>query len=254
MCALESDLDILQQGDETEIGEKGNKLHESQTTNARLGINLSGGQKARVSLARAVYQNSDLYLLDDPLSAVDSHVGRHIFDKVIGPKGMLRNKTRILVTHGITFLKDVDLIVHVDEGRILEMGSYNELLLKDEKFADLITEYEKGQDSSSSVDTPSETPRSGDQAFEEYDDTTMSILESGDLDSPTNLARQMSTVSTLAHRQSSIRRSITPPISPETKRKEISSGEENPDGDKLIQAESIQTGRVKMGVYLVYMR
>ena len=58
----------------------------------RQGINLSGGQKQRVSLARAVYQDSDIYLLDDPLSAVDSHVGKHIFDKVLGPQGMLKNK------------------------------------------------------------------------------------------------------------------------------------------------------------------
>ena len=64
----------------TEIGEKG--------------INLSGGQKQRVSLARAVYFDADIYLLDDPLSAVDSHVGKHIFDKVIGPKGKLRKKVR----------------------------------------------------------------------------------------------------------------------------------------------------------------
>ena len=53
---------------------------------------MSGGQKQRVSLARAVYQDSDIYLLDDPLSAVDSHVGKHIFDKVLGPQGMLKNK------------------------------------------------------------------------------------------------------------------------------------------------------------------
>lgn len=58
------------------------------------GLNLSGGQKQRVSLARAVYRNADVYLLDDPLSAVDTHVGQHIFDKVIGPKGILRDKVR----------------------------------------------------------------------------------------------------------------------------------------------------------------
>ena len=56
------------------------------------GINLSGGQKQRVSLARAVYFNADIYLLDDPLSAVDSHVGKHIFENVLGPRGMLKNK------------------------------------------------------------------------------------------------------------------------------------------------------------------
>ncbi len=71
-CALKPDFDILMNGDMTEIGEKG--------------INLSGGQKQRVSLARAVFSNRDIYLLDDPLSAVDSHVGKHIFDKVIGPQ------------------------------------------------------------------------------------------------------------------------------------------------------------------------
>ena len=71
-------------------------LHISQQNIFSLqGINLSGGQKQRVALARACYQNSDIYLLDDPLSAVDSHVGKDIFDKVIGPKGMLRNKVKL---------------------------------------------------------------------------------------------------------------------------------------------------------------
>ena len=60
---------------------------------------MSGGQKQRVSLARAVYQDSDIYLLDDPLSAVDSHVGKHIFDKVLGPQGLLKDKVLPLYTH-----------------------------------------------------------------------------------------------------------------------------------------------------------
>ena len=59
------------------------------------GINLSGGQKQRVSLARAVYQEADVYYFDDPLSAVDSHVGKHIFDKVIGPEGLLKEKVKL---------------------------------------------------------------------------------------------------------------------------------------------------------------
>ena len=77
-CSLTTDLAIMPAGDKTEIGEKG--------------INLSGGQKQRISLARAVYADADIYMLDDPLSAVDSHVGKHIFDNVIGPNGVLKNK------------------------------------------------------------------------------------------------------------------------------------------------------------------
>ena len=98
-CALEPDLKILPAGDMTEIGEKvsnrGSLCSATLFLHLRLfpqGINLSGGQKQRVSLARAVYQDADIYLLDDPLSAVDSHVGKHIFDKVIGPAGVLKNK------------------------------------------------------------------------------------------------------------------------------------------------------------------
>ena len=96
-CALQTDLDILPGGDATEIGEKG--------------INLSGGQKQRISLARAVYNDAEIYLLDDPLSAVDAHVGKHIFEKVIGNTGLFRNKTRFLVTHGLTQLPKCDHVI-----------------------------------------------------------------------------------------------------------------------------------------------
>uniref|UniRef100_A0A8C6UE24 ABC-type glutathione-S-conjugate transporter n=1 Tax=Neogobius melanostomus TaxID=47308 RepID=A0A8C6UE24_9GOBI len=123
-CALVPDLDILPAGDATEIGEKG--------------LNLSGGQKQRVSLARAVYRKADVYLLDDPLSAVDAHVGQHIFDKVIGPKGVLRDKTRVLVTHGMSFLPQADLILVLAEGEISESGSYQELLSRNGAFAEFI--------------------------------------------------------------------------------------------------------------------
>ena len=94
------------------------------------GINLSGGQKQRVSLARATYNDADIYLLDDPLSAVDSHVGKHLFDKVIGPSGILKGKTRIIVTHGVTYLPKVDHIVVMTGGKITETGTFNELLQK----------------------------------------------------------------------------------------------------------------------------
>ncbi|KAM9320370.1 multidrug resistance-associated protein 1-like [Gastrophryne carolinensis] len=123
-CALLPDLELLPHGDQTEIGERG--------------VNLSGGQKQRVSLARAVYSDADLYLLDDPLSAVDVHVGKHLFEKVIGQNGLLKNKTRILVTHSLTVLPQVDLIIVMEDGRIAQAGTYGELILKRQDLADLI--------------------------------------------------------------------------------------------------------------------
>ena len=126
-CALGPDLDILSAGDETEIGEKG--------------INLSGGQKQRVSLARAAYSDADIFLLDDPLSAVDSHVGKHIFKNVIGPDGMLAEKTRLLVTHGLTYLSQTDRIIVMKDGKISETGTYSELLDKKGDFADFLIKY-----------------------------------------------------------------------------------------------------------------
>ena len=126
-CALTPDLDILPNGDMTEIGEKG--------------INLSGGQKQRVALARAVYNDGDIYLLDDPLSAVDAHVGKHLFDQVIGPNGLLRDKTRVLVTHGVKFLPYFDKIVVLKDGAISEMGTYKELLDQGNEFADFLIQY-----------------------------------------------------------------------------------------------------------------
>ncbi|MEQ2165791.1 hypothetical protein GOODEAATRI_020840, partial [Goodea atripinnis] len=89
-CALQPDLEILPAGDETEIGEK--VWTEAPDMFCDKGVNLSGGQKQRVSLARAVYCDRAVYLLDDPLSAVDAHVGKHIFDQVIGPQGILKDK------------------------------------------------------------------------------------------------------------------------------------------------------------------
>merc|ERR1719376_115802 len=126
-CSLIADLEMLQAGDDTEIGEKG--------------INLSGGQKQRVSLARAAYSDSDIYLLDDPLSAVDSHVGKHLFEHIIGPEGILKEKTRILVTHGLTHLRHMDEIIVVADGRISERGAYADLIHKKGAFADFLLQY-----------------------------------------------------------------------------------------------------------------
>ncbi len=85
---------------------------------------------SRVSLARATYSYADLYLLDDVLSAVDAHVGKQLFERVIGPEGLLKRKTRIMVTHGVTYLPQVDQIIVIKDGEISETGTYKELLAK----------------------------------------------------------------------------------------------------------------------------
>ncbi|NWW84687.1 MRP6 protein, partial [Rhynochetos jubatus] len=123
-CALQPDLESFPAGQKSEIGEKG--------------INISGGQKQRVNLARAVYQKASIYLLDDPLSAVDARVGQHIFEHVLGPNGLLKDKTRVLVTHTINILPQVDNIVFLVDGTISEIGSYQELLQRNGAFAEFL--------------------------------------------------------------------------------------------------------------------
>ncbi|SJL01375.1 uncharacterized protein ARMOST_04696 [Armillaria ostoyae] len=125
-CSLERDLTMLPHGEETEIGEKG--------------INLSGGQKARISLARVAYSSSEIVLLDDPLSAVDACVGKSILDNCL-LKGPLASKTRILVTHTLHVLDKVDYIYVVDEGVIKEQGTYTYLIENSVIFSRVMEEY-----------------------------------------------------------------------------------------------------------------
>ncbi|KAI2474204.1 ATP binding cassette (ABC) transporter subfamily C member, partial [Diabrotica virgifera virgifera] len=111
VCSLERDLKELPHGDKTLVGERGAAL--------------SGGQKARVNLARAVYSDADIYLFDDPLSAVDTKVGRHLFDECMVK--YLKNKTRILVTHQLQYMKKADIIVILNNGRIEKAANFSAL-------------------------------------------------------------------------------------------------------------------------------
>ncbi|XP_049853049.1 ATP-binding cassette sub-family C member 4-like [Schistocerca gregaria] len=127
VCALSRDFELLPYGDQTLVGEKG--------------ITLSGGQRARVSLARAVYREADIYLLDDPLSAVDTHVGKHLFDECIA--SYLGGKTRILVTHQLQYVQGADNIVVLNKGRIEQQGSFGEILQSGVSFSKLLSSSEE---------------------------------------------------------------------------------------------------------------
>jgi ABC-type multidrug transport system fused ATPase/permease subunit len=85
-----------------------------------------------------LYSKADIFLLDDPLSAVDAHVGAHIFRHVIGPKGLLSGKTRILVTHGVSHLNKCDEIIVVSQGEIVDHGSYNDLMIRSKILQDFV--------------------------------------------------------------------------------------------------------------------
>ncbi|KAF9142605.1 hypothetical protein BGX30_002584 [Mortierella sp. GBA39] len=126
-AGLLPDIRVLPAGDATEIGERG--------------INLSGGQKQRVALARAAYQDADVYLLDDPLSAVDAHVDQHLWDRLVGPEGLLKDKTRVLITHGIHHLSEADQILVMKAGEVAETGTYEDLMAAGKDFYQLITDY-----------------------------------------------------------------------------------------------------------------
>ena len=239
-CAMIPDLEMLPAGDKTEIGEKG--------------INLSGGQKQRISVARSVYSNGNVYLLDDPLSAVDSHVGKHIFEQVIGPNGLLKKKTRILVTHGVGYLPQVDNIYVMKDGKISESGTYQELLQQGGEFANFLIQYlteeqEKDLDlqtESELEDLKNELEKTlGKDRVKRQMQSARSIKTSlSDLISESNATTPM------RPRLRTLSKSTAPTIA-------SSKAEEKSErfklGEKLIEEEKAEMGGVKWAVYKYYM-
>ncbi|XP_017164453.1 canalicular multispecific organic anion transporter 1-like isoform X1 [Poecilia reticulata] len=216
-CALGPDLKLLSAGDLTEIGEKG--------------INLSGGQKQRVSLARAAYSQADIFLLDDPLSAVDSHVGKHLFDKVIGPNGLLKDKTRILVTHGVSFLPCVDEVVVLVNGRVSEVGSYQSLRDSKGAFSEFLDTYGSEQSNQTSSED-------GCHDKEDF------ISDSEDDQTDVSLADDVFRRSQRGSRSRSRLR----------KNSNLKSLENTKKGQRLIEKETMETGQVKFSVWLQYVQ
>ncbi|KMY89969.1 multidrug resistance-associated protein 1 isoform X1 [Drosophila simulans] len=238
-CALRADIDILSAGDLTEIGEKG--------------INLSGGQKQRISLARAVYSDADLYLLDDPLSAVDAHVGKHIFEEVIGPKGILARKSRVLVTHGVTFLPQVDSIYVMKMGEISESGTFDQLVKNKGAFADFIIQH----------------LQEGNEEEEELNQIKRQISSTGDVpellgtvEKAIKLARteslsdsiSVTSADSLMGRGGSLRRRTKRQDSHDSVASAASLKKKQEVEGKLIETEKSQTGGVEFAVYKHYIK
>ncbi|KAG0221519.1 Canalicular multispecific organic anion transporter 2, partial [Actinomortierella wolfii] len=222
-CGLKPDFDMLPAGDMTEIGERG--------------INLSGGQKQRISLARAAYQEADVYLLDDPLSAVDAHVDQHLWKNLIGPNGLLKDKTRLLVTHGIHHLSEADQIIVLKDGRIIESGQYNELMDLNGVFFQLIQEYSI---SSQSTLTRVNDPMTRDQ-LEPINNRSSSITQlegKAKIDPQTSLGTNET-----EYEQSWLQKTEDQPLH-----------NDDDENAKLIQEEEMMTGNVGWRVFMTYAR
>ena len=152
ICELEQDLDSLKAGDQTEIGEKG--------------INLSGGQKARISLARAVYSNQDIFLMDDPISAVDAIVRKKLFVNCI--MKYLAGKTRVLATHAIDFLHMADRVAIIDNGRIVAVGTFDQLQENEQlKHLISINKLETTEEQSNAINQNSNSGKRSNESSEE---------------------------------------------------------------------------------------
>lgn len=223
-CQLEADLDILPDADNTLVGEKG--------------ISLSGGQKARLSLARAVYARADIYLLDDILSAVDSGVRRGIIKSVLdNVTGLLKNKTVIMSTNTISVLKHAQHIYALENGTIVEDGTYDDILSRTEGSSNLkklLVNFDSTTSpemiSSRSSDELKATPTA---------DLDLSYEEDSDL---TNEFGEERSIKATSRRASLITL------------EEYPNAQNNVDKGNNRLKEKIETGRVKASIYITYMK
>ncbi|CAB3400919.1 unnamed protein product [Caenorhabditis bovis] len=253
-CALSQDLASLPAEDLTEIGEKG--------------INLSGGQKQRVSLARAVYANSEIVLLDDPLSAVDAHVGKHIFENVLSSAtGILATKTRILVTHGLTYLKHCDQVIVVKEGSISEMGTYQELMSSNGAFSEFLEEFllEESKHRGRSVSF-GEDAKEVDEILKDLDQVSPSVRQriekqmSHDIEKEDDKLEIVSNGHTANHHENHIspigkNEEKQALLGDQVEKKPVLSPPQSAvNKNKLIEKETVETGNVKLAVYMAYFK
>lgn len=213
-CSLKKDLELFSHGDQTIIGDRG--------------INLSGGQKQRIQLARALYQDADIYLLDDPFSALDAHTGSELFREYVLSE--LADKTVIFVTHQVEFLPAADMILVLKEGQIIQAGKYDDLLQAGTDFRSLVSAHH--------------------EAIEAMDIPTHSSSEDSDenesLEAPIRTSKKsISSVNDIA----SLAKEVHEGSSEIKEKKKAKRSRKK----QLVQEEERVRGRVSMKVYLTYM-
>ncbi|VFR02406.1 unnamed protein product [Cuscuta campestris] len=176
-CSLKKDFEMLPFGDQTIVGERG--------------LNLSGGQKQRVQIARALYQDADIYVLDDPFSALDAHTRTHIFKESL--LGLLGSKTVIYVTHQVEFLPAADVILVMKGGRIVEAGKYHEILKPGLEFVELVRAHDRALSAIDSTEAELNKHKKvvGDEEEEEEETLTLEEEKNNDDDSNTRPNRQI---------------------------------------------------------------
>lgn len=214
-CSLKKDFELFSHGDQTIIGDRG--------------INLSGGQKQRVQLARALYQDADIYLLDDPFSAVDAHTGSDLFKDYI--LTALFTKTVIFVTHQVEFLPAADMILVLKEGRIIQAGKYDDLLQAGTDFNALVAAHHEAIEA---MDIPN-------HSSEESDGSVSSVMLSKKCDATGNA------IDSLAKEA---RDGVSAPDQKAIKEKKKAKRSRK---KQLVQDEERERGKVSMKVYLSYM-
>lgn len=223
-CALTIDLAILMDGDQTLVGEKG--------------ISLSGGQKARLSLARAVYARADTYIMDDPLAAVDEHVAKHLIEHVLGPNGLLHSKTKVLSTNKISVLSIADSITLLENGEIIQQGTYSEVT-KDENspLCRLISEF------GSKKDKKKKTNDTDDESAIETPSTAVSVREDTvPLADELEELQKLQDMHLVTDETSSLRRASNATL------RSIDFGDE----ENASRREHREQGKVKWNIYIEY--
>ncbi|RDY07057.1 ABC transporter C family member 5, partial [Mucuna pruriens] len=212
-CSLKKDLELFSHGDQTIIGDRG--------------INLSGGQKQRVQLARALYQDADIYLLDDPFSAVDAHTGSELFREYV--LTALADKTVIFVTHQVEFLPAADMILVLREGHIIQAGKYDDLLQAGTDFNTLVSAHHEAIEA---MDIPNHSEDSDENILLCLMTSKTSISSANDIEILAKELQEGSSDQKVIKEKKKVKRS----------RKK-----------QLVQEEERVRGRVSMKVYLSYM-